>query len=148
MAGQATVYLDYAAATPVDPVVIEAMRPFLTDSFYNPSATYSAALAVKKSVAEARSKVAHWLGARSSEIIFTAGGTEANNLAIHGVMRQFPKGNIVVSSIEHESVLVPAQTYDCRVVSVKPDGRLDLDDLRQKIDENTALVSIMYANNE
>jgi len=148
MAGQATVYLDYAAATPVDPVVIEAMRPFLTDSFYNPSATYSAALAVKKSVAEARSKVAHWLGARSSEIIFTAGGTEANNLAVHGVMRQFPAGNIVVSAIEHESVLAPARDYDCREAAVRPDGRLDVDDLRRKIDDKTVLVSIIYANNE
>ena len=148
MARPPTVYLDYAAATPVDPAVIEAMRPYLADSFYNPSATYSAALEVKKSVAEARSKIAHWLGARSSEIIFTAGGTEANNLAVHGVMRQFPAGNIVVSSIEHESVLAPARDYDCREAAVRPDGRLDIDDLRRKIDDKTVLVSIIYANNE
>jgi cysteine desulfurase len=83
-----------------------------------------------------------------AEIIFTAGGTEANNLAIHGVMRQFPEGNIVVSAIEHESVLEPASAYDCRRVAVQPDGRLDLDDLRRKIDAKTVLVSIMYANNE
>jgi cysteine desulfurase len=148
MAKQPVIYLDYAAATPVDPKVLRAMRPYWADDFYNPSATYDAARDVRQALAAARSGVAHWLGARSSEIIFTAGGTEANNLAIHGVMRQFPKGNIVISSIEHESVLVPSGAYDCRQVAVRPDGRLDLDDLRQKIDEDTVLVSVMYANNE
>ena len=142
------IYLDYAAATPVGPKVSAAMQPYLAVQFYNPSATYSAALGVSKSLGDARSKVAHWLGARSSEVVFTAGGSEANNLAVHGLMRRYPEGNIVVSSIEHESVLVPAHGYDCREVAVKPDGRLDLDDLRQKIDANTVLVSIMYANNE
>jgi cysteine desulfurase len=148
MAKRPAIYLDYAAATPLDPAVLKAMQPYLADNFYNPSATYSAALEVKKAVGEARSKVAHWLGARPSEIIFTAGGTEANNLAIHGVMREFPVGNIVVSALEHESVLVPAREYDCREAAVRPDGRLDLDDLLQKIDDKTVLVSIMYANNE
>jgi len=148
MAKPPAIYLDYAAATPVDPAVLEAMRPYLSDNFYNPSATYSAALAVKKAVAEARSKVAHWLGARASEIIFTAGGTEANNLAIHGVMRQFPDANLVVSAIEHESVLAPARAYDCREAAVRPDGRAAIDDLRRKIDDKTVLVSVMYANNE
>jgi cysteine desulfurase len=142
------IYLDYAAATPVDPAVLRAMQPYFSDNFYNPSATYAAAAEVRKALEAARSGVAYWLGARSSEVIFTAGGTEANNLAIHGVMRQYPKGNIVVSSLEHESVLEPARGYDCREVAVKADGRLDLDDLRQKIDGRTALVSIMYANNE
>jgi cysteine desulfurase len=148
MAKQSIIYLDYAAATPLDSKVLRAMRPYFADNFYNPSATYGAARGAQKALAGARDKVAHWLGARSSEIIFTAGGTEANNLAIHGVMRQFPKGNIVVSSIEHESVLVPSHAYDCREVASQPDGRPDLNDLRQKIDANTVLVSVMYANNE
>lgn len=142
------VYLDYAAATPVDAAVLRIMRPYFAEEFYNPSATYGAAREVQKALATARTGVAHWLGARPAEIIFTAGGTEANNLAIHGVMRQFPEGNIVVSAIEHESVLEPASAYDCRRVAVQPDGRLDLDDLRRKIDAKTVLVSIMYANNE
>jgi cysteine desulfurase len=142
------IYLDYAAATPVDPKVLAAMQPYLAEQFYNPSATYSAALKVSKSLGDARSMVAHWLGARSSEVVFTAGGSEANNLVVHGLMRRYPKGNIVVSSIEHESVLVPAHGYDCREVAVNPDGRLNLDDLKQKIDKNTVLVSVMYANNE
>lgn len=142
------IYLDHAAATPLDAGVLAAMRPYLGQQFYNPSATYEAALVVHRALETARSQVAHWLGARSSEIVFTAGGTEANNLAIHGVLRQFPKGNVVVSGIEHESVLAPAQRYDCREVAVGSYGRLDLDDLRRKIDDQTVLVSIMYANNE
>ncbi len=147
------IYLDHAAATPVDPVVMQAMRPYFTERFYNPSATYMAANQAHKDLEAARSKVAHWLGARPAEIIFTAGGTEANNLAIHGIVRQHivrhgRKPNVVVSSVEHESVLEPARDYECRLVAVEADGRLDLADLRRNIDENTVLVSIMYANNE
>lgn len=147
MAG-APVYLDYAAATPLDPAVLADMQPYLTEQFHNPSATYKAAGQVHKALEEARGRVAHWLGARSSEIIFTAGGTEANNLAIYGVLSRFPEGNVVVSAIEHESVLAPARRYDYREAGVQPDGRLDLDDLKRKIDNRTVLVSVMYANNE
>ncbi|HSX45622.1 MAG TPA: cysteine desulfurase family protein [Candidatus Saccharimonadia bacterium] len=142
------IYLDFAAATPLDGRVLESMQSFLTEKFYNPSATYLAAKEVQQALAAARSKVGHWLGARPSEIIFTAGGTEANNLAIHGIMRQFPEGNIVISGMEHESVLAPAHEYDCREVRLQLDGRVDLEDLRRKIDGNTVLVSVMYANNE
>ncbi len=148
-----TIYLDYAAATPVDTAVLQTMQPYFTERFYNPSATYTAATEVRKALEAARAGVAHWLGARPAEIVFTAGGTEANNLAIHGIVRQHivrqsSKPNVVVSSIEHESVLEPAKDYDYRSVAVSPDGRLDLGDLRRKIDEHTVLVSIMYANNE
>ena len=143
-----TIYLDYAAATPLDPNVAKAMQPYYDTQFYNPSATYLAAREVRHQLAAARAQVAHWLGSHPSEVIFTAGGTEANNLAIHGVMRQFPEGNIVISSVEHESVLAPANRYDCREVKVHKDGRIDLDDLERKIDSHTVLVSIMYANNE
>jgi len=132
----------------VDPAVLKAMQTYFSRNFYNPSATYMAAIDARKALESARAGTAHWLGARPAEIVFTAGGTEANNLAVHGVMRQFPKGNIVVSGIEHESVLEPAREYECREVAVMPDGRLDLEDLRRKIDGRTALVSIMYANNE
>lgn len=148
MALVSPIYLDHAAATPMDPSVVRAMQPYLADNFYNPSATYNAAREVRKALEAARAQVAHWLGSRASEIIFTAGGTEANNLAIHGVMRQFPKANIVISGIEHESVREPAGRYDYREVAIHPDGRLDLADLRRKIDDQTVLVSIMQANNE
>lgn len=124
------------------------MQPFYSEKYFNPSANYSAATEVKRSLDDARSKTAHWLGARPSEIIFTAGGSEANNLAIHGIMRQNPKANVVVGSIEHASVLQAARKYDYREVLVKSDGRIDLEDLSKKIDKDTALVSIMYANSE
>jgi cysteine desulfurase len=142
------IYLDHAAATPLDERVLAAMQPYFSEQFFNPSATYLAAKNVARKLGEARGDVAHWLGARSSEIIFTAGGTEANNLAIDGIMRQFPDGNIVVSAIEHESVLAPARQYNCREVGVLPDGTIDLAALEQAIDNNTVLVSVMYANNE
>lgn len=145
---QTPVYLDYAAATPLDDEVLAVMRPYFAERFHNPSATYDAARAVRRDLEAARTRVAHWVGALPAEIVFTAGGTEANNLAIHGVMRQYPEGNVVVSAIEHESVLAPASKYDCRIAAVKPDGTIDLEDLAQKIDEHTVLVSVMYANNE
>lgn len=143
-----TIYLDHAAAAPVDPSVMKAMTPYFSDKFYNPSATYLPAVEVRKALEAARAETAYWLGARPAEVIFTAGGTEANNLAVRGVMEAFPKGNVVVGGIEHESVLGPARRYDCREAAVKADGRLDLDDLQKKIDDHTALVSIGYANNE
>lgn len=124
------------------------MQPYFSESFYNPSANYSAANEVRRALEDARAKIAHWLGARSSELIFTAGGSEANNLAVHGIMRQFPEANIVVSSIEHDSVLEAAKRYDCRQVAVQSDGRIDLEDLVRKIDDSTVLVSIAYANSE
>jgi len=143
-----TVYLDYAAATPMDPAVLAAMRPYFTDKFYNPSATYLAAKAVADDIEAARVKVAGWLGARPSEIIFTAGGTEANNLALQGIMDSHPTGNVVISAIEHDSVINPAKAYNHKLVKVLASGQLDLEDLVKKIDSQTVLVSVMYANNE
>jgi len=140
--------MDYAAATPLDAAVLARMRPFFAAEFYNPSATYLAARQAAGELAAARAGVAHWLGVRPAEVVFTAGGTEANNLAIHGVMRRFPEGNVVVSGVEHESVLAPAHVYDCREAAVHPDGLVDLVALEAAIDEKTVLVSIMYANNE
>lgn len=142
------IYLDYAAATPLNSEVLAAMQPFFSEEFYNPSATYLAAKRAGEQLQGARSKVAHWLGCRPAEVIFTAGGTEANNLAIHGIMEQFPEGNIAVSGIEHESVLAPAHRYDCREIAVRADGIIDLQALADAINDQTVLVSIMYANNE
>jgi cysteine desulfurase len=148
MSRQKLIYLDHAAATPIDGRVVKAMEPYFSRQFFNPSATYTSAIQVRKDLEAARAQVAFSLGARTSEIIFTAGGSEANNLAIHGVMRRHPKSNIVISCIEHESVLAPAAQYEHRLVKVDPLGRLDLKDLEKKIDEQTVLVSIMQANNE
>lgn len=143
-----TIYLDHAAATPMSDAVIAAMRPYLQELFYNPSALYLASKQVSVAIEETRAKVAAHLGAKPTEIIFTAGGTEANNLAITGIMDQYPDGEIVTSSVEHDSVLIPARRYKTSEVTVRPDGRTDLDDLAQKITDKTVIVSIMYANNE
>lgn len=142
------IYLDYAAATPMDESVFAAMRPYFTDQFYNPSATYLAAQKADKDLEAARAQVAHWLGSRPNEIVFTAGSTEANNLVIHGVMQQFPGANCVVSTIEHESVLAPAHQYNCREAQVRSNGVIDVPALEKTINDQTVLLSIMYANNE
>jgi len=151
-----TRYFDYAAATPLDPVVLAAMQPYFTEKFYNPSALYLAAKDVAKDIAAARAAIAGHLGARPAEIIFTAGGTEANNLAIKGIMQNMledgplagSEGNVVVSSVEHESVLKPAHEYDCQEAPVNAKGQVDVAALVQMINDQTVLVSVMYANNE
>lgn len=142
------VYLDYAAATPLDAKVLAAMSPYFDNQFYNPSATYNLARSVHVDIEVARTKVATQLGAKSSEIIFTAGATEANNIAIHGIMQRYPDKRVVVSSIEHESVLAPASQYDHLEAPVQPDGLIDLAALEKLIDDDTVLISVMYANNE
>lgn len=148
------IYLDHAAATPLAPDVLKAMRPYFAEHFHNPSATYAAAREAREALEAARAQVAHWLGVRPAEIVFTGGGTEANNLAIHGVMRRYQnvheglRPNVVISAIEHESVREPARDYEVREVAVGHDGRLNLEDLERQIDDQTVLVSVMYANNE
>src|SRR6478609_5664863 len=127
------IYLDHAAATPMDAAVLDAMQPYFAGEFYNPSATDLAAEKVRKDLEAARTRVAHWFGARPSDVVFTAGGTEANNLAVRGVMEQFADGNVVVSAIEHESVLAAAHQYDCREAEVTPEGVVDVDKLISKI---------------
>jgi cysteine desulfurase len=142
------IYLDYAAATPMDPVVLAAMQPYFSEQFYNPSATYLPAVAVRKDLEAARARVASVLGARSSEVIFMAGGTEANNLAVGGVLEQFPGSNAVVSAIEHESVLEAARQYAHQEAPVSGQGVVGTEALVQLINDQTVLVSVMYANNE
>lgn len=143
-----TLYFDYAAATPVDERVLAAMQPYFSADFYNPSALYAPAQHVAKNIAAARASAAAVLGARPAEIIFTAGGTEANNLAIHGIMARFPGKHIVTTAIEHDSVLYPARKFDASEVKPKPDGRIDLEALKKAITDATVLVSVQYANNE
>jgi cysteine desulfurase len=142
------IYLDYAAATPMDRAVLEAMQPYFTDIFYNPSATYLAATSVHKDLEAARAAVAGCIGARPVEITFTAGGTEANNLAIRGVMECFPGSSLVVSAIEHDSVLAAARNYDCTELPVTEQGVINIGRLRELITDKTVLISVMMANNE
>ncbi|HUY53405.1 MAG TPA: cysteine desulfurase family protein [Candidatus Dormibacteraeota bacterium] len=142
------IYLDYAAATPVDPKVLKVMQSYFSDNFYNPSANYLAAKKVADDIEKSRQKVAEILSVKSNEIYFTAGGTEANNLAIKGIMELHPTKNIVISAIEHESITDPAKKFNYRIAPVDKNGRVIISDLEKLIDDNTALVSIMYANNE
>lgn len=142
------IYLDHAAATPMNTEVLDCMLPYFADKFYNPSATYLAAVDIRKDLDAARSSIALVLGARPSEVIFTAGATEANNLVIRGVMAQYPGSNLIVSGIEHDSVLLTAREYDHKEAAVNGQGIVDVDALIAQIDDQTVLVSVMYANNE
>lgn len=142
------VYMDYAAATPLDSDVLAAMQPYFTEKFYNASAAYLAAKDIAHSLNEARAAIAGLMGSRPAEVIFTAGGTEANNLAIHGIMAGYPNANVCISAIEHDSVLEPARRYESKEIAVLPNGVVDSTDIKQKIDERTVLLSVQYANNE
>ena len=142
------IYLDYAAATPVDSEVLAAMEPYWRDQFYNPSANYLSGRSIRQALEGARGQVAQSLGCRPAEIVFTAGATEANNLAIAGIMRRFPDAEVLVSAIEHESVLAPAEQFDCHQIPVTPQGIVDLAELEKMISDKTVLVSVMLINNE
>jgi cysteine desulfurase len=145
---QKNVYLDYAASTPMDPKVLKAMEPYFSKQFFNPSAVYSKAKDVRSVVEDSRRSVALNLGAKSSEIIFTAGGTEANNLALTGVMNAHPNGNMVISAIEHPSVYAPAKNFNARICPVDKEGLIKINKLKDLIDDDTNLVSIIYVSNE
>jgi len=149
------IYLDHNATTPVDPAVAAAMQPFLVEFFGNPSSVehedgHLAAAAVSR----ARTEVAAAIGARDNEIVFTGSCTEADNLAILGVARSCPdKRHLITSAIEHPAVLEPARALEragwrLTVLPVDTDGRVSLDDVAASITPETALVSIMAANNE
>jgi cysteine desulfurase len=148
MTNKRLVYLDYAAATPLDKTVLAKMTAYFSDNFFNPSAIYKESEIVKADIEEARARVAYYLGAKPSEIIFTSGATEANNLAIKGIMSNYPDANILVNAIEHESVLAPATKYNHQIIQVQPDGRVDLNNLKKLINSKTVLISVMQANNE
>jgi cysteine desulfurase len=140
-------YLDHAATTPVRPEVVEAMLPFLTTRVGNPSGGHLAARAARRAVEEARDEVAHRLGAEPREVVFTSGGTEADNLAVAGVVAR-RGGGAVCGATEHHAVLHAVEAVGGRTVAVRPDGTLDLGSLAAAVDEDTSLVSVMLANNE
>ena len=151
----ARIYLDYNASTPIDPAVGAAMRPFLEGQFGNPSSGHWAASGAGTALEEARSQVAALLGAENSEIIFTSGGSEANNLALKGVAWALKhKGNhIITSAVEHPAIVGPCrfleqQGFAVTIVPVDQVGRIDPDDVARAITPRTILISIMHANNE
>lgn len=140
-------YLDHAATTPVRPEALEAMLPFFTSEFGNPSGAHSMARAARRAIDDARDRVAAALGAQPGEVVFTSGGTESDNHAVFGVLRE--RGGVgVCSAIEHHAVLDPMVEHHARQARVLPSGVVDLDHLADLLDESVTLVSIMLANNE
>ena len=142
------IYLDYAAATPIDPKVVQAMVPYFSDKFHNPSAIYLAGRTARQALENARASIAQNLGARPAEITFMAGATEANNLAVQGTGRNFRGGEVLVSAIEHESVLEPAKLFKHRQIPVSSQGIVNIAKLEKMISAKTVLDSIMMVSNE
>ncbi|MFL6374087.1 MAG: cysteine desulfurase family protein [Pyrinomonadaceae bacterium] len=148
------VYLDNSATTPVAPEVLEAMLPYLTEKFGNASSIHFYGQEAKAAVDKARHQVAHLLNARANEIVFTSGGTEANNLAIRGLAQANPAArHIITSAIEHSAVLSPCQDlesqgYAVTYLPVYENGIVRLDDIRTAMRDDTFLITIMTANNE
>ncbi len=149
------IYLDHAATTPTHPEVVKAMLPYFTDAFGNPSSIYSYGLEAKGAIEEARTKVAELIGARSEEIIFTSGGTEADNFALKGVAyANEHKGNhIITTPIEHHAVMEACKFLERRgfritYLSVDEYGLVDPQDVKKAITDKTILISVMHASNE
>lgn len=153
------IYLDNAATTPVSKEVLDAMQPYFSEKYGNPSSIYKVGQEAKSAVENAREEIANLLGASPREIIFTSGATEANNLALKGVAFYWSqvlgiKPHIIVSSIEHHSVLDVAEYleknfgFEVTKLPVSEEGIVDPQELEKAIQENTAIVSIMYGNNE
>ena len=150
------VYLDYQSGMPTDPRVIEAMMPYFTVSFGNPSSVHSLSQEAREALEEARSKVAEVVGARKKEtIVFTSGGTESNNLAIRGVaLRNREKGNhIITTKIEHISIInicksLEREGFRITYIPVDKYGVVDVEKLRSEITDKTILISVIYANGE
>lgn len=149
------IYLDYNATTPIAPSVVEAMNPFLSGHFGNPSSAHAMGRAAKEAIEDARVKIAGLLGCDRGEIVFTSCGTESNNLAIKGTMLQGQpgEGHLVISSIEHPAVTEPARFlerlgYEVTIVDCDQHGFVHPSAVESALRSNTRLVSIMHANNE
>jgi cysteine desulfurase len=149
-------YLDNAATTPMDKRVLEAMLPYLKEDFGNPSSIHSYGRKVKVMLEEARDTVADFIGAEPSEIYFTSGGTEANNMAVKGIALAAygRKNHIICSKIEHPAVLDPIEylvnrfRFDVTYIDNDKYGRVDLEQIRDSITDKTVLVCVMHSNNE
>ena len=152
---QKRIYMDYSATTPVKKEVVDAMLPFFTDTFGNASSPHYFGREAKKVLMKARDTIANTIGAKEDEIYFTSGGTESDNWAIRGVMK-FPKAkgkHMITTTIEHHGVLHPAEAlekegYEVTYLPVDDQGLIRLEDLKAAIRPDTALISIMFINNE
>ncbi len=150
-----TIYLDYAATTPTDPQVIEAMRPYFFEKFGNAGSPHALGREAQKALEDSRETLARFLGAKAEEIVFTSGATESNNHAVAGVARRFKeKGNhILVSKIEHHSVLEPIESlrqegFQITYLNVDKDGTVDIEQMKKAITDKTILIAVMHASNE
>ena len=149
----APVYFDHNATTPVEPAVVDAMLPWLTRNFGNASSRHDFGRAARRAIDEARSQVAAAIGAHPSEVVFTSGGSEANNLLIKGAASCLTPDLLAVSAIEHPCVIKPAEQLARRGwrlhrIAVDSDGRVDAQDYRALLAQRPQLVSVMLANNE
>jgi cysteine desulfurase len=149
------IYLDYAATTPLDPRVLEAMMPYMTEQFGNPNSIHSFGREVRRAIDEAREKIAQLLNCQPSEIVFTSGGTESDNLALRGIVEAYRhKGNhIVTTVIEHHAVLRTCKAledmgFSATYLPVDEHGLVSPEQVAEAVNERTILVSVMHANNE
>lgn len=149
------IYMDHGATTPVDPLVVDAMLPYFTETFGNASSLHSFGQEATIALEQSRQQVAASIGAKPEEIIFTSGGTESDNLAIKGIAyRNSGKGkHIITSTIEHPAILntcayLEKEGFDVTYVPADSDGIIDMDELKKAIRDDTILISVMHANNE
>jgi len=149
------IYLDYAATTPTDPDVVQAMLPYFTDSFGNPSSIYSLGQESKGAIEDARNKIAYLIGAHDEEIVFTGGGTEADNMALEGIIfaNETKGSHIITSAIEHHAITETCEFLqntgvEVTYLPVDEYGLVDPDDVNKAITDKTILISVMHANNE
>ena len=150
-----SIYLDYNATTPLDPIVLEAMMPYLTSNFANPASSHFLGRKIKQDIEFARTQVADLIGATRKEIIFTSGATESINLAIKGVFENSTstKNHLITVSTEHKAVLdtcghLESKGVEVTYLTVDSQGLIDLNVLEASIKEHTKLISVMYVNNE
>ncbi|MBR5389291.1 cysteine desulfurase [Candidatus Saccharibacteria bacterium] len=139
------IYLDHAAATPVSDKVLKAMKPFMTDDFFNPSSAYLPAARVRGMYEDAKNKIANFIGAKGNDLVITSGATEANMLACTAVSKT---GKILVLETEHASVLENVKKYKYSTVKADKTGLINLTDLKAKLTDDVELVSVSLANNE
>lgn len=149
------IYLDYAATTPTDPEVLEAMKPYFFEKFGNASSIHAYGQEAKKGIEAAREKLASFIGAKPEEIVFTSGGTESNNTAIKGVAGALQQmGNhIITTALEHHAISEPCKFLEKRgfivtTIGVDKEGIVDPADIKKAITDKTVLISVMHANNE
>ena len=141
------IYLDNAASTPIRPEAIDAMTAVLSDCYGNPSGAHKMAREARRLIDDARDTLSHGLGCDPKEIIFTAGGTEADNLAVFGIQGS-RDGTILASVTDHHAVIAPVEQLEGKFIQVNESGLLDLDHLAHLLDENVALVSVGLVNGE